>query len=117
MNNSLIIDSFTDCLKGVNGSYNGQYRSLVSNTVVNVSLRTIPIADDKGNIIGGVGLAEDVTERSKVEEALLLSENRYRVLSNLTTDAASILTIDTGGKFDRKWLNDSLLIKTGYSIQ
>lgn len=111
-----IYPSVYESLGGMSGTYKGLYHSTISNTVKSVSLKTEPLTDDEGNIIGGVGIALDISEKEKVEEALLLTENRYKTLSNLTTDAASILTIEPDGSFNRKWLNDKLILKTGYEL-
>ncbi len=111
-----ILNAITESLHGSSGTYEGVYRSNSTEAVVFASLKTFALTDDEGKIIGGVGLAEDITEKKKTEEALKLSENRYKILSNLTTDAASILTIEADGTFNRKWLNDDLLIKTGFKV-
>ena len=116
LNDKSILKSIEDSLEGKNGYYEGYYRSTTGDSTIYASLKTIPLTDDYGKILGGVGLAEDITEKKQYEEALKLSENRYKILSNLTTDAASILTIDTDGSFNRRWLNANLLQKVGYEL-
>jgi len=46
-----------------------------------------PIIDDKGNVIGIVGAARDVTERVKAEESLKKSEEQIRMLLDSTAEA------------------------------
>jgi len=57
--------------------------------------RKWPTYDDKGKVTGIACFALDITGRKRVEEALLESEQRVRVLLNATTD--SVLFIDQSG--------------------
>ena len=43
-----------------------------------------------GKIIGGVGIAKDITDRKKAEEALLKSEQKYRAILDKAPDAVLI---------------------------
>ncbi len=45
-----------------------------------VALSTTQILDETGSIVGLAGIAEDITEKKRTEEALRTSENKYRVL-------------------------------------
>jgi PAS domain S-box-containing protein len=56
-----------------------------------LSLRTSPIKDEKGTLIGLVGIAEDITERKRAEKALRQSEEQYRIFfeDDLTGDYIS----------------------------
>lgn len=45
-----------------------------------------PVYDENGNIIGTTGLARDITERKKVEQELRDSEEKYRLISQNTSD-------------------------------
>jgi len=117
INDKSILASISDSLNGKHGFYEGSYRSTLSNIYGYISLRTFPITNTDNEITGGVGIVEDITQHHQVKEALIASENRYRILSNLTTDAASILSIEPDGTLNRKWLNDKLLRQIGYELQ
>ena len=52
------------------------------------------IKDAEGRITGILSSGEDITERTRAEEALKQSENKYRMLSDLSPDA--ILVVQDG---------------------
>ncbi|KAB2866674.1 MAG: PAS domain S-box protein, partial [Bacteroidales bacterium] len=87
-----------------------------SDATIYVSLKTVPfIIDGTDEVIGGIGIVEDITERVKADEVLKKKEQDFRILSSLTTDAASVLSFNPDGTFNRQWLSDSLLHTVGYS--
>ena len=53
---------------------------------IDIFLRAYSIKDEKGKIIGLIGLHTDITERKKVEEKLKESEEKYRNLIETTSD-------------------------------
>jgi len=56
--------------------------------------RAFPIRDDRGTIYRIAGIAQDITERKAVEEALLHSERYFRSLIENSSDMISILDSD-----------------------
>ncbi|MDQ3802042.1 MAG: PAS domain S-box protein, partial [Acidobacteriota bacterium] len=56
-----------------------------------------PIFDDKGALIGIVGVSRDITEHRKTERSLRESENKYRTLVEQASDG--IHTYDLDGNF------------------
>ncbi|MCX6697799.1 MAG: PAS domain S-box protein [Methanoregula sp.] len=58
----------------------------------------VPIKDEAGTIVGGEGIARDITERKRTEEALREGEIKYRNLAEtiqdfiITTDLDGIIT-------------------------
>jgi PAS domain S-box-containing protein len=57
--------------------------------------RKIPILDGQGNPLHLLGIAEDITERKRAEEALRITESRWRTLVQTVTDY--ITMIDRAG--------------------
>lgn len=57
---------------------------------IDVSLSLSPIIDEEGILIGSSAIARDITERKKNEEIIKLSEERYRKIVELSSDAIYI---------------------------
>ena len=76
-------------------SYDKQYEMVKKDgSTVVVSVNSTPLKNEKGKITEVVSIVEDITERRRVEEALLQSEKRYRQLVDMLPDA--ILTLNEG---------------------
>ncbi len=70
-----------------------------------------PIYNDQGQIIGTSGIARDITERKKLESALIESERRYRTLFDTTPIGVGLSIID--GKVLA--CNNAMLNMIGYT--
>lgn len=57
-------------------------------------LRSYPVRDEKGSLIGIVEIVTDITERRRAEEALRQSEHKYRELFENANDIIFILDLD-----------------------
>ena len=77
--------------------------------------RGFPIRDDRGRVYRMAGVAEDITERRQATEALRESEERYRTLLSLSSEAISRVEFDEPITLDRleKEVID-LIFDTGY---
>jgi PAS domain S-box-containing protein len=71
-----------------------------------VSLVTSIVYDDKGQTIGVMGIASDITERKKIEEALHESENLLRESEIIAGLGSYILDIPSG-----RWKSSDVLNK------
>jgi len=110
-----VLNACLDAISGVQGFYEGIYHVTTSDAVIYVSLKTVPFTiDGTDEVLGGIGIVEDITERVKADEVLKKKEQDFRILSSLTTDAASVLSFNLDGTFKREWLSDSLLHTVGY---
>lgn len=75
-----------------------------------------PILDEKMDILSYVHTIRDVTPFKTMEEELRLNEERYKILSELTTDSASSALIYPDGRIEREWATLSLFKEYGYSF-
>jgi len=65
-----------------------------------ISWHNTVFRDDAGNISGTLSSGEDITERRRAEEALEQSEEKYRTLIEMATDAIFVSDADSGNIID-----------------
>jgi len=58
--------------------------------------RVDPLRDEQGDIVGSIGVALDITDRVRSEEAVRQSEARYRMIARATNDVVRDWNIETG---------------------
>jgi len=83
-------------------------------TAITVWISIAPIKDGRGQLIGISKVARDITVRKREEEALRLSEARYRRLFETAQDGILILDATTGQVVDA---NPFMRVLLGYSLE
>ncbi|MCJ7542283.1 MAG: PAS domain S-box protein [Desulfobacterales bacterium] len=74
--------------------------------------RYSPLKNDQGSVTGAIGVAVDITARKNAEDALRESEEKYRKLFEMESDALALVDMETGKIFD---VNRSFIKLYGYS--
>lgn len=65
-----VFPAISKAIEGMDGIYEGLYRTTTSFAEIWVSMKTTPIFGSEGRITGGIGIVEDITERKKMEKEL-----------------------------------------------
>jgi len=76
--------------------------------------RYSPLKDGQDSLIGTIGVAVDITKRTKAENALRESEEKYRKLFNLESDALAFIDVKTNKIIE---VNKSFINLYGYSME
>ncbi len=71
-----------EALKGKKAAYEGLYKSYTANKQTEVYVKFAPVFNQLGEVNGGVGIVEDMTERVATQKAIKESEERYRMVYN-----------------------------------
>src|SRR5881396_3730723 len=72
-----------------------------------------PIRSKEGAILGTIGVAFDVSERTRTEESLRRSEERFLLLGRATNDVVWDWDLQTDGM----WMNDNVAAMFGYRAE
>ena len=102
--------SWKAALTGKN--YDIKHRIVVDGNVMWVREKAELVFDNNGTLLGGFGTVTDITERKKAEDAVSVSEIRYRRLFEAARDGILILDADSGQIVD---VNPFIKEVLGYS--
>ncbi|TVO63626.1 PAS domain S-box protein [Denitromonas ohlonensis] len=81
-----VLPAVRAALEGHQGRYEGPYHDRESARDIRFSIRTAPVFDTPGNVVGGVGIVEDYTARYDAERKLRESETRYALAMRGTNE-------------------------------
>ncbi|WP_440953779.1 ATP-binding protein [Methanococcoides sp. FTZ1] len=83
-------------LSGKPGHYEDVYRSVISGKVTPIKAEYSPNISEEGELLGGIGIFEDITRRKKAEDGWKLDEYRLEtlLLLNQMTDSSMQEIID-----------------------
>ncbi|MFZ3047036.1 MAG: PAS domain S-box protein, partial [Desulfatirhabdiaceae bacterium] len=78
-----------------------------------INQRNILVKNDSGRPVAIEGIATDITERKRVEDALLESENKYRIIAENTADLIS--TLDMNLNFT--YVSPAIMRLSGFTVE
>lgn len=84
LKDSNVLPAIAGVMEGQEGYYDGRYHTTTSDQDVWISMRTSPVWDAEGQVVGGIGIVQDITGHIRVEEAIAEREQRYRTLFDLS---------------------------------
>ncbi|WP_445476356.1 PAS domain-containing sensor histidine kinase [Methanococcoides methylutens] len=76
-------DAVKAVLSGKTGHYENVYHSVISGKVTPIKAEYSPNISEEGNLLGGIGIFEDITRRKEAEDAWKLDEYRLETLLHL----------------------------------
>ena len=82
-------------------------------SLLNISLTISPVRNSTGKIVGASKIARDITAQKRTEEALRVSNERFRLMA----DSAPVLIWISDEAKSRVWFNKGWLEFTGRSLQ
>lgn len=83
LNDQKVIQAVKECLSGKMSSHEGEYVSVTANRKAVGKALFAPVMNSEGSVAGGIGIIEDITERHGAEDALRVSEQRYKSLYSM----------------------------------
>ncbi|HRZ28469.1 MAG TPA: PAS domain S-box protein [Spirochaetota bacterium] len=91
LRHSEMIEYLKQTLLGKDTSYEGPYSLSHEDMMLWVNVTGSPLRDEHGNVIGGMGVIQDMTDRYVAQEKLQLSEERNRMLVENANEGIAVL--------------------------
>ena len=82
-----------------------------------VQMDIVSVLGEDGELLYRVTTAQDISERRRAEEILQESEERYRMVSELTSDYAYKDRVEADGSILPEWFTESFTRITGYTLE
>jgi PAS domain S-box-containing protein len=89
-----VLPCIRQALAGEEGIYEGIYRATTSSAKVWVSMHTTPLFDSNGQVSGGMGIVQDISERKRAEEELRISAEKWQTTFDSITDIVCVISMD-----------------------
>jgi PAS domain S-box-containing protein len=82
-----------------------------------VEMDLFSVLGENGELLYRVTTMQDISERKRAEEVLHESEERYRIVSELTSDYAYKDRVEADGRIIPEWITESFTRITGYTLE
>lgn len=109
--NQKAVECVKSALQGEYTYYDDEYTSVTGGRNMHLQVSFATLYDNEGNIAGGIGIYQDVTESKNAENALRTSEENLR--TTLDSIGDGVISTDLEGRITR--INPVAQALTGYS--